>query len=659
LAAGVFAFGSAGARVTLPIYESADKLTATCEAGLKRARGDVARLETVPLATVSTANTINGWNAMQMRIDDVRQPIDLYANVNEDEKIRAAADQCLAKFATLNTEIFQNEKLYQHIKAVKTSMPHQARLRKNLLDAFEDTGIALPPEKRTQVKDILDKLEALRQEFEKNLRDDRTKLVFTAAEIQGLPQPYLDNAKRDDKGNYLLGFDYPEYTPFINLAVSDEARKRYYIAFTNRGGKRNIEVLNEIMRLRLEMARLYGLPSYAHLAVRHKMVENPETVNAFLNDVAGAVRDAEIKTLNEIQVFKAHELGKKPDEVKVERWDVYAGGGSIGYYVEKIRRARFAVDQESLRKYFPMPAAIDYTMAVASELYGIKFQRANVPVWSKDVLYYDVLDAKTGKYLSGIYLDLYPRDGKFKHAAMWQVRSASRAAGRTPISALVTNFNREGLTHDELETLLHEFGHVLHGALSVADYVNDAGTNTVQDFVEAPSQMFEEWARRPEALALMQKVCSNCPVMDKDLIKRLNEARKYGLGVRYSRQWLYAAYDMALTSEAPGEAMEVWKKMESATPLGYVDGTMFPANFAHITNGSYGAGYYGYMWSEVLALDMLSAFGDNIMNPAVGRRFRDVVLAQGGQQPAKDLVRDFLGREPNSKAFFTEIIGQR
>ena len=643
---------SASARVTLPIYGDAAALKNTCAAGLKRARADIVALEAVPLEKVNVINTLNAWNAAQARVDNVRQPIDLYANVSDDEKVRAAADECLTQFASLTTDVFQSEKLYQRIKAVNPATPHQRELRKNLLNGFEDTGVALPPLKRAKVKEILDKLEALRQTFEKNVREDRTKVVFAPDELKGLPQAYLDKAPRDDKGNYTLSFDYPEYLPFMQTAEGEAARKRYYIAFTNRGGEQNLAVLNEIMQLRLEMAKLYGLPSYAHLAVRHKMVETPDMVNNFLRDVKGKVREVEISEVIDLRALKAKDMGKKPDEVTFERWDV-------SYYQEKLRRARFDINQEALRKYFPMPAAVEYTMAVASTLYGIRFQPAEVPTWHKDVTYYDVLDTKTGKQIAGIYLDLYPRDGKYKHAAMWQARSASRIAGRNPISALVTNFNRDGLNHDELETLMHEFGHVLHGALSTADYVSDAGTNTVQDFVEAPSQMFEEWARRPEALALFQQVCRDCPVMDRELIKRLDEARKFGAGVRYARQHRLASFDMKLASEKPGDALEVWQSIEADGPLPYVEGTIFPANFAHIANSGYGAGYYGYMWSEVLALDMLSAFGNNLMNPVVGRRFRDTVLAQGGQQPAKDLVRNFLRREPNSKAFFAEITGQR
>jgi thimet oligopeptidase len=180
----------------------------------------------------------------------------------------------------------------------------------------------------------------------------------------------------------------------------------------------------------------------------------------------------------------------------------------------------------------------------------------------------------------------------------------------------------------------------------------------MRDFVEAPSQMFEEWARRAESIALLRLSCKDCPVPGPDLIRRLDDARKYGMGIKYSRQHLYAAFDMALAGQDPADVLATWVRMETETPLGHVAGTQFPGNFAHIAGG-YAAGYYGYMWSEVLALDMLSAFGKNIMNPKVGHRFRDVILANGGQVPAQVLVKKFLGREPSSKAFFAEITGKR
>ena len=336
--------------------------------------------------------------------------------------------------------------------------------------------------------------------------------------------------------------------------------------------------------------------------------------------------------------------------MRLERWD-------LSYYQERLRRSRFAIDQEKLRKYFPTEKAVQYTLLVSSTLYGVEFREARAPVWHPDVRYFDVLDARTGRFISGFYLDLFPREGKYNHAAAFPIRGVSTLARRTPVSVLVTNFNREGLDHDELETLMHEFGHVLHGVLSRAAYNSHAGTSVKRDFVEAPSQMFEEWARREQPLRLFAKVCPECPQLTSDEIARLDAARRFGRGIFYARQWLYASFDMALATD-PRPPLAVWKNLEAATPLGHVEGTSFPSSFSHIAAG-YAAGYYGYMWSEVLALDMLSAFKRDMLDPKVGARYRDTILSQGGQREELDMVRAFLGREPSNEAFFAELKGQR
>jgi len=638
------------ARPVLKVYD-ATEIKSVCAAAIAKAQQQVGQIEALPVAKVNIANTIDAWNRMSIDAENVFDLIYLLGSVHTEKPVRDAAEACILKATEARTEFMQREALYRRFVAVKPAAPNARKLKRDLLDEFEDTGVALGTEARSRAKAIINRLEELRQEFDRNVRDNKTRLTFTPDELRGMPQDYLDKAKRDDKGNYLLSFDYPEFIPFMANADDEAARKRYYVAFQNRGGERNLAIMNDISRLRLEMAQLYGLSSYAHYVIRRRMAETPENVTAFLDGVKDAVRELEKREVEELRSLKAATLGKPPAELAIGRWDV-------SYYQEKLRKSRYAVDQEALRAYFPTLPSIEWALNVASRLYGVTFREVKVPTWHEDVRYYDVLDARGGKFISGIYLDLFPRDGKYKHAAAFGVRSVSKKTGRTPVSVLVTNFDRKGLTHDEVETLFHEFGHVLHGVLSRADYNPQGGTNVMRDFVEAPSQMFEEWARRPESIALLRLSCKDCPVLGADLIGRLDDARKHGMGIKYSRQHLYAAFDMALAGPAPGDALATWVGMETETPLGYVAGTQFPGNFGHIAGG-YAAGYYGYMWSEVLALDMLSAFGGNIMNPKVGHRFRDLILANGGQVPAQVLVRKFLGREPSNKAFFAEITGKR
>ncbi len=644
-AAAAAAPAKAPSRPLVGAYDAA-AVTRLCDEGLARARASFAKME----AKKGGAGFFDEWNRLQIEMEDVVNPIYLVGSVHPDKAVRDAADPCLTKYTNLSTELFQSEKLFARTQATKPANAHQAKLRTDLVEAFEDSGVALPPEKRKRAKEIFERLEELRQAYDKSVRDDPTKVVMAPAEMEGLPEAYVKSQKTDDKGNYVLGLDYPSYFPFLTNARSEEARKRYWIAKQREGGEANLGRLDEIFQLRKELASLYGLPSFAHYSLRRKMVGTPETVTKFLADVKSAVTEVEKRELEELRAEKARETGKALADTTLGRWDVF-------YYQEKVRKARYAIDQEKLRKYFPTDKAVAFALELSQSLYGVKFTERKVPAWHEDVRYFDVTDAKSGAFLSGFYLDLFPREGKYNHAAAFPIRGVSLRAKRTPLSALVTNFNRQGLDQDEMETLLHEFGHVLHGVLSRTEYVSHAGTSTRVDFVEAPSQMFEEWGRREQSLALLARVCPECPRLSADEIARLEAARQFGQGTKYARQWLYAAFDMSLSLD-PKPSMEVWRRLESDTPLGHVEGTMFPASFSHIAS-NYAAGYYGYMWSQVLALDMLSRFSKDMLDPKVGRLYRDTILAQGGQVEPAAMVRKFLGREPSSDAFFREITGRR
>jgi thimet oligopeptidase len=634
------------ARPLIPVLDAA-ALSKICDSTLARAKATVKGME----SRKGGATLFDEWNRLQIDVENMAGPVYLLGNVSPDKKVRDASEPCQQALTTFNTQIFQSEQLYQRVVASKPVTPQQVMLKKDLVEGFEDTGVALPPAKRARMKEILDRLELLKQQYDKNVRDDPTKVTFTPAEMAGMPEAYIKAQKKDDKGNFVLDLKSPAYVPFVTNATNAEARKRYYIAKNKEGGKENLTLLDEAMNLRYEMAGLYGMKSFAEYTLQRRMAATPANVEKFLAEVRGAITEAEKAEVAELTALKAKDIGKPVAETKLERWD-------STFYAERMRQARYAIDQEALRKYFPSQNAVDFALKVSSRLYGVTFKQVKVPVWNDDVLYYDVLDAATGKFISGMYLDLYPRDGKYGHAAAFPVFGVSTKVRRTPVSVLVTNLDRKGLNHDELETLFHEFGHVLHGVLSKAVYNPHSGTSVKRDFVEAPSQMFEEWVRREPTLSLMKEVCAQCPQLTSDEIKRLDEARRYGRAMRYTRQWNLALFDMALVSGKPPGSLDAWKAIEEKSLLGHVEGTMLPASFGHLMGG-YAAGYYGYMWSEVIALDMLSAFGNNLMDAKVGKRYRDTILAQGGQIEPQDMVKNFLGREPNSKAFFAELVGKR
>jgi thimet oligopeptidase len=640
----------APARSVIPLLDAA-AINKRCDAELASARAAIAALE----KDRRPARLLPDLNRLQQRTGAFANPVYLLANVAVDKATRDAAQQCIEKLSPLSTELYQSVPLYQRVQALKPADGVDARYREELLESFEDSGASLPADKRARAKAISDELDVLGLAFQKAVNEDPTTVTLPVDQAAGLPEAWLAARKRDAEGRLVLGLNYPTVVPFMSNATSEEARRQLWTAFQNQGGPANLERLDKALKLRFELAQLHGQPDYATLVLKRRMAGTPQAVETFLQGVREAVNQGELRELAELRTEKATLSGKPLEQVQVQRWDT-------AFLQERLKRSRYAIDQEKLRAYFPTDKAVAFSIKVAERLYGIQFVATKVPVWHPDVRYYDVYEAAgqagRGAFIGGVYLDLSPREGKYNHAAAFPVVPGSRLSGQKPASVLVTNFNPQGLDHDELETMLHEFGHVLHGVLSTTRYIDQAGTAVKRDFVEAPSQMFEEWARRPETLAVFAEVCPECPRLSAEQLQQLDRARKFGRAMRYARQWQYASYDMRLHTGAPRPALDTWVALEKSMPLGYVDGTLFPAGFGHLMGG-YAAGYYGYLWSEVMALDMLSAFKGQLMDPAVGRRYRELILSRGGEVAPQAMVEAFLGRKPSTEAFFAEITGKR
>ncbi len=631
--------------VTLVKMYDAPTLTRDCEAGLAAVRRTVDAMA----AKKGAGDILGDWNRLYIQQEDIQNVPALYATLHPDKDVRAAAEDCDQKFTALATEINQNENIFARLKAFVPANPRQAKLQKDLMKGFEDSGVSLPPGKRARAKEILGRLDDLRTEFERNVRDDPTRVTMTPAEMEGMPDAYLKSRKPDAAGNYVLGLDQPSYGPFMANAKSEAARERYFRARSSQGGVQNLALLEEMFKLRQELAALYGVPTYADFIQRRRMAGSAATVNKFLAEIRAAVEPIAKQEIEELRAEKSKDLGAALAATKVNHWDT-------AYYSERIRRARFNVDQEKLRAYFPSDKSVDYVLLVAEKLYALKFKQTQVPVWHPTVRHFEMYDGPSGKYMGDFYMDLFPREGKRPGAFAAPLRSPSTLAKRVPSAAMVANLDPRGLNQRELETLLHEFGHELNMVLSRVAYAPQALSTVKWDFVEAPSQMFEEWARREEALSLFKQVCPQCPALSPAEVRKLEEARRYGQASAVARQWLLGAFDMELSTN-PRPPLEVWKALESTTPLGYVEGTTFPTAFRHIA-ANYAAGYYSYMWALVIARDLLTPYGDNLMDPKVGARYRAAILGAGTQDEESAMVRRFLGREPSSKPFFADITGK-
>jgi thimet oligopeptidase len=646
LAAGL---GTAQAAPTLPgpafpVYTSAAQVEAACTRGLATTRERIAQLE----RRKPGAGWLAAYDALSAHIEDAAGPFYLLSNVHPDKAVREATEACELRWQDVLSSLGQNPRLYAAAKAVQPRDSLDRHFRQLTLEGFEDSGVGLPEAPRARAKAITDRITALSQTFDKNIRDGAVKLAFTEAELLGVPEGVWKTAPRDAQGRVLLGLDYPSYVPVVQGARDGAARERMWRAKTNEGGPENLKLLAEITTLRKEYAGLFGAASYADFTLRRRMAQSTAQAQRFLAEVQQAVAAREKQEVEELRAAKARELGTPLADTRLERWDA-------SYYTEQLKRERYSVDQQAFRPYFPPEESLALVMRIVEKTMGVRYTRVpGVTLWHPEVQAYAVSDTATGRPLATLYVDLYPREGKYNHAAVWSFRNGSTLTKRAPQAALVVNFDRQGLTLDEFETLLHEFGHAVHNNLSATRYASLAGTSTLRDFVEAPSQMLEEWVFDRRVLDLMKEVCARCKPVPDELLKQARVAKRYGQGLQYARQNLYASFDLELHAATAPEPMALWARMEGATPLGHVPGTMFPAGFSHVAGG-YAAGYYGYLWSEVLAADLRTAFGNDKLDAKVGRRYRDTVLANGGQRPPQELVTEFLGRPSSTAAFFDEL----
>jgi thimet oligopeptidase len=628
----------------LPSFQSAAAVRTHCDRGLERAKAALRSLE----RHAADARWLAAYDDLNALLEDWAGPVYLLSNVHPDKAIRDAAEACELRWQDYASSLGQNTRLYAAASRLQESDPVNALLLKTAREDFEDAGASLPAAQRKRAKEINDRVTSLNQEFDRNIRDAKIQLAFSVEQLRGVPEAMWRDAKRDDQGQVLLGIDTPTYMSVMQGAIDAQTRQRMWRAKTDEGGAVNLRLLAEIGQLRREYASLFGFSSYADFVLRRRMAHSAREAQAFLDDVLKAVSAREASELAELRQAKARELSLPLEQVTLQRWDA-------AYYQERVRRERYAVDQEAFRAHFPPQASLVFVMHVIERMMGVQYVHVEgLKLWHPDVQAYAVKDTASGEALATLYIDPFPREGKYNHAAVWSFRNGSLRLKRAPQAALVVNVARNGLTLDDLETLLHEFGHAVHNNLSATRHSSQGGTSVLRDFVEAPSQMLEQWVYDPKVLQLMREVCATCAPVPDALLAQATAAKHYGKGMAYARQWLYAAFDLAMHGSDAPDPMALWARMEGASALGHVPGSMFPSGFGHVAGG-YGAGYYGYLWSEVVAADLRTAFAADRLDAAVGARYRRVVLANGSQMLPQELIRRFLGRDGNSQAFYEEL----
>ncbi|MEI6223438.1 MAG: M3 family metallopeptidase [Deltaproteobacteria bacterium] len=573
----------------------------------------------------------------------------LLRNVHPSAEVRDAAEQDEQELDAFQTGLSLDRGLYEALARVDLTGADAVThwmVEKSLRD-FRRAGVDRDEATRARVRELRDELVRIGQEFGRNVRDDVKSLRVDPAELAGLPADWLRARPPGEDGKIAVTTDPTDYVPVVTWAESAGLRERLWRLQRQRAHPANLEVLSRMLSRRAELARLLGHPTWAAYATEDKMIGGEAQAAAFVERISAAAGPRMERDHADLLARKRLDL---PGAGAVDPWD-------STFYAERIKAERFGADARAARPYLEYGAVRDGILDLTATLFGISYRRVEAPdAWHPEVEVFDVLEGD--RPLGRIWLDMHPREGKYKHFAQF-TRVNGQAGRRLPEGVLVCNFPRPGeapalLDLSEVRTLLHEFGHLLHHVLGGhTRWSAHSGVATEWDFVEAPSQLLEEWVRDPEVLRRFARHVETGEPIPADLVRRLDASEEFGKGLTVRQQMFYAAVSLELHRRDP-EGLDttalVAGLMERYTPFRHVPGTFFHASFGHLDG--YSALYYTYMWSLVIAKDLFSAFqAKGILSPEPARRYRRAVLEPGGSKPARELVRDFLGRDSDFAPF--------
>ncbi len=626
---------SAPAPVALPTADVAqDWLAARATTGLDRARRLVAELKEAPPGDALA--TLKAWNDVDIALGSVSSPASLFAEVHPDEAVRERADLAGQEVQKLATELGLDRELFEVFAALDPAGldADATRVLDKTLRDFRRSGVDRDEPTRERIRAINERLTLLAQEFSKNIRNGVKSIQVAPERLAGMPQDWLDAHPADAAGLVTVTTDYPDAVPLRTFCADAEARRELTMAFLTVGWPANDALLHELFELRHELAQLLGYATWADYDAEVKMIKEGGAIPVFIEKIADA---ALASGQRDREVVLARMRTDVPDATTIDSAD-------LAYYANVVSKEQLEVDAQLVRTYLDFTKVRAGLLEVTGRLFGLRYEpAADAVVWDEAVAAYDVFRADGDEPLGRIYLDLHPREGKYKHAAQFDL--VTGVAGRQlPEGVLVCNFSRGLMEHDHVVTLFHEFGHLVHHVLAGhQEWFRFSGVATEWDFVEAPSQMLEEWAWDAEILQTIATNAAGEPI-PADLVRRMRKADDFGKGYLARTQMFYAAMSYWFHTERPADITARTRELQAQYSLfPYIEGTHMPCSFGHLEG--YSSAYYTYMWSLVIAKDLFSAFDrSNMFDAQVAGRYRDRVLARGGSKDAADLVADFLGR---------------
>ena len=618
------------------------------------------------------ANTVEKLTDITERVGRIWSVVSHLNSVVDTPELRAVYNELMPEITIFFTEIGQDIELYNRFKIIKNSVEfdtlsqaQQTKLNHDLRD-FVLSGAELPPEQQAELAQLQTEGAQLGAKFAQNIQDatDAFGIYFDdTAPLAGIPEDsiamFAAAAQSEGKTGYKIGLQIPHYLAVIQYADNRELREQIYRAYVTRASELsdegkfdNTANVEQTLANALKTAKLLGFKNYAELSLATKMADTPEQVLNFLHDLARRAKPFAEKDFAEIKAFARENLNIEDPQ----SWD-------LSYAAEKLRQAKYAFSETEVKKYFPISKVLAGLFAQIKKLYGIELAEKTVPVWHKDVRYFEL--KQDGQTIGGVYMDLYAREGKRGGAWMDGYKSRRRFADGTlqlPTAYLVCNFtppvgDKEArLSHDEIITLFHETGHGLHHLLTQVDEVGVSGINGVEwDAVELPSQFMENFVWEYDVLAQMSSHEETGAVLPKELFDKMHAAKNFQRGMFLVRQMEFALFDMEIYHQEDEARLKEWpqildkvrQEVAVTQPPAY---NRFALSFSHIFAGGYSAGYYSYAWAEVLSADAYAAFEESNDVAETGRRFWEEILAVGGSRSAAESFKAFRGREPSLDA---------
>jgi len=640
------------------LTESPDAFLAASRADMERARRAIASLRQMT-APRDPVIALEAYDEAIAALGDAAARASVCRNAHPDLAMRDAAETCERELDALMTEISLDRNVYDALSSIDLDEVDAATRHyvEKTLREMRRSGVDRDEETRAKVRALRDELLRIGQEFGNHIKEDVRRAHLDPKELDGLPADYVATHPVGPDGKVVITTDNTDYVPFVTYAKSARAREELWRIYRLRAHPANLEVLDRLLQRRHELATLLGYPSWAAYATEDKMIGTAEAASAFIERVAaasGARAERDYRTLLE------QKRKDVPDAERVESWDSL-------YYQELVGNAQYGFDSQAMRPYFEYRRVKEGVLATTASLFGITYRTVpDAPRWHHEVEVFDVVDgaAGDGPVLGRIYLDMHPRDGKYKHYAQFTLVNGVRGK-RLPEGVLMCNFPRPPATadgapalmeHDGVRTFFHEFGHLLHHVLGGhTRWAGLSGVATEWDFVEAPSQMLEEWVWDVPTLQSFARHVETGEAIPAELVRKARAADEYGKGLWVRQQMFYAALSLEYHRRVPGtfDTTALMAELQSKlTPFRYVDGSYFHESFGHLDG--YSALYYTYMWSLVIAKDLFAAFGPDVSTARAreaARLYRERILEPGGSKPAAALVTDFLGRPYNERAY--------